>query len=638
MRFRNYVLAWCTVGLFLADAIAVFGLWSYNTHAEQLIEHTHVVLEDLTSLANSLQGGESGVRGYLGTGERNFLISYYASNVRVPEIIQSLAAVFASNRVNQIRLRQLRDLIDQKLEFERQLISCYEQSGEKKAIALERTERGAQLMRSIDEQIQNLQRDQSELLYSYHREFFRMRNLLLIGIAILSMLGVICLVRSIQLELQSFQLERQKEVALKELEGLNRDLNEQIADLLQTREDLGKAIKARAEFLANVSHELRTPLAGVIGATEMVLTTSLLEEQRNLIITAKDCGESLLALVNDILDFAKIEAHELRLKPAVFDLSISMQAALESLSMKAQMKGLKFGVSMADDLPKRVLGDVSRLRQVLVNLVDNAVKFTDSGTVSVEVFVAAQSAKTVNICFAVSDTGIGIKSGDLAVIFNRFFQLDATSTRRHGGTGLGLAISNSLVELMNGRIEVESNPGLGSRFSFTIPFEKLGEDNFSVPEKQANVAVLPDASKTSACVLIVDDSDIIRNVTSAQLKKLGYRVEVAANGRQAVELAENRAYSLIIMDLQMPILDGLAATSEIRSSAHGRCSNVAILAMTAHAMPGDRERCLEAGMNDYMPKPVSLANLKEMLSKWLPSDELSGVSVGAIDRFRHQQV
>jgi signal transduction histidine kinase/CheY-like chemotaxis protein len=632
MRLRNFVLAWCTVGLFLVDGAAVFCLCYYSTRAEQLIEHTHMVIEDLTNIGTSLRGGESGVRGYLSTGERNFLMPYYSASVRIPELLQSLASLFSNNRISQVKLRQLRDVIDQKLEWERQLISAYEHSGSAKAVALERTERGRELIETIEQQIRDFQKDESELLARHEREFLNFRYLLLISIGVLSLLSIVCLTRSVQLELQSLQLERQKEATLAELEKLNKDLNERVAELLKTREDLGKAIKTRAEFLANVSHELRTPLAGVIGATEMVLTMPLLEEQRNLICTAKNCGESLLVLVNDILDFAKIDAHELRLRPAIFELPEAVQAALEPLSLKAQMKGLKFTVKITDEVPKHVLGDVARVRQVLINLVDNAVKFTDYGSVVVDVSNESQDGETVSVRFAVSDTGIGIAESDLAVIFNRFFQLDASSTRRHGGTGLGLSISKSLVELMHGNIDVVSNPGSGSQFTVTIPFEVPSEDNFAVPESRP-ITIAPGQEGPS--ILVVDDSEIIRTVTTAQLKKLGYKVEVADSGHHAVESANKTLYSLIIMDIQMPVMDGLSATGAIRSGS-GPCSNIPIVAMTAHAMPGDKERCIKAGMSDYMPKPVTLVALKEMLDKWISKTQKGSVSVKSLDKMRQQ--
>jgi signal transduction histidine kinase/CheY-like chemotaxis protein len=383
-------------------------------------------------------------------------------------------------------------------------------------------------------------------------------------------------------------------------------LEEQQEQLRQAKEVAEEASAARARFLATMSHEIRTPLNGVLGLTQLLSDTPLNREQRELLHTLGASGEHLLGIVNDILDYSKITAGKLQLEISVFDPRALLQETMAGVGALAQQRGLAFSWDAAPEVPAYVEGDALRLRQILLNLASNAVKFTPAGEVKVE--VTAQSGE---LAFAVMDTGIGIAPQEQRALFRDFSQVDQSTTRRHGGTGLGLVISRHLAEAMGGSIEVESAPRQGSCFTLRLPMPAAR------PVSRTPLLAGGGAEFTASIrILIAEDNPVNRRITEAMLAATGATIESVENGSLAVERHLAQPFHLILMDCNMPVMDGFQATAAIRALSPP-WGSVPVVALTANAFEEDRQRCLDAGMDAYLSKPIRRQDLLEAAVRWL---------------------
>jgi signal transduction histidine kinase/ActR/RegA family two-component response regulator len=611
--YNQTAMAILASAVFALDGVALAGCWIESHKAEKRVEEGHRVIEQLQNIETNTQKLGSYAHRYVNNGgDAAFLRDYHAAEDGTENLLHTMRTLLTGRPAQRNQLLGLQLLISERDQWERKLIAAYEQKDAEKLAALSKSSTGAALMDKIRAQLKDMEDTENVLLNKQVDAYETYKSLCLTAVAILSVVGGLSLRQAIKKSNLSRQLEAQQELAYERLELLNKGLNTQVADLLRAQDQANKAISARSDFLARVSHDLRTPLTAIIGATELALEEATDESQRALIDIVHQSGHHLLGLVNDILDFENLEHQEFRLEPAAFDLRIAILSAVQPLRMKAEERGIAFDLDIARELPFLVYGDRLRIQQILVNLVDNANKFTEKGTVSVHVTLDRITGDQAIVRFTVADTGLGIAKEQLANIFAPSVYLNESSALAAAGAAKGLSIAKKLVELLDGRMESSSEPGLGSKFSFTIP---LVLSALTIAAKAEIVAPLL-ARGGEGKILVVDDNPTIRLVTEAQLLRLGFEVELVGNGDEAIELSRRQRFMLILMDVQMPGLDGFGTSRIIRAMADNLCRDVPIVAYSAHSLPDEWSKFEQAGINDYIAKPITLAALKEVIGKW----------------------
>lgn len=412
----------------------------------------------------------------------------------------------------------------------------------------------------------------------------------------------------------SFQKRDEAEKALSHhLNHLKEIVNEQTLDLQRALDVADAANRSKSDFLANMSHEIRTPMNAIVGMTHLAQRTHLDDKQRNYLEKIDTATQMLLNIINDILDFSKIEAGKLTLENLAFSLDNVLTHLLDMIKIRAEQKNIGLSFVVSPDVPRQLLGDSLRIGQILINLVSNAVKFTEKGEVVMTVESRNRSEHAVALCFTIRDTGIGMTTEQINGLFQPFSQGDTSTTRKYGGTGLGLTICKQLAQLMGGEIRVASAFGSGSTFTFNVTLALASNQSNSVPEDEIPYCANPHYNAQR--ILLVEDNEINQQVALELLTSMDLQVALANNGKEGVERAMTEMFDLILMDIQMPVMDGLTATKLIR--AEPRLKDLPIVAMTAHAMEGDREKSLAAGMNDHLTKPIEVDRLVVMLNHWL---------------------
>ncbi len=389
-------------------------------------------------------------------------------------------------------------------------------------------------------------------------------------------------------------------------------------ELISAKKAAETAAEAKSIFLANMSHEIRTPMNGIIGMVDILKKTPLNDEQKEYLQIVESSGENLLIIINDILDYSKIEAGRIELEHIPFKLHQEIRNVVKILQIQADRKKLPIYIEMDKEVPEYLLGDPVRLKQIIINLVNNAIKFTDKGEIRIKIEKQSVNGLQAHILFEISDTGIGISEEGRSRLFQSFSQGDKSTTRKFGGTGLGLAICKNLSEMMGGEIGVKSEEGKGSTFWFTVTLDTTDQETYEQDSSKEHVNTRTKKSKTNLKILLAEDNLINQKVAMVNLSNLGHQVEVANNGKEAVDKFKMKNFDLIFMDIQMPEMDGLEATKKIRDIENSQnvVRKIPIIAMTANSMEGDREKCLQSGMDDYVSKPFKQNELVTIFSKY----------------------
>ncbi|MBU4333058.1 MAG: response regulator, partial [Candidatus Omnitrophica bacterium] len=408
--------------------------------------------------------------------------------------------------------------------------------------------------------------------------------------------------------------------------GIMQDITEQKrvqAMLVQAKMVAEEASSAKSLFLANMSHEVRTPMNTIIGMIDLTLDVEMKDEQRENLVVAKEAADNLLGLLNDILDLSRVEAGKITLEDIEFHMPNVLKSVVKGMSVIAAKKDLKLSVNIDPNVPELIEGDPVRLRQIFINLINNAIKFTHKGTIETEVKLLKVTNGVAELHFAVKDPGIGIPKDRQDQVFEIFTQAESSTARRFGGTGLGLAISKRLAEMMNGTIWVESEEGKGSNFQFTGLF-KVIQQKATPDDSEARASAGSEVSLQNVTILVAEDNVVNQKIVVRMLEKQGCIVEAVVNGQEVIDAIEKKKYDVILMDMQMPVLDGLEATKLIRKNEEHTGNHIPIIALTARAMQDDKKRCLDAGMDGYVSKPIDRNKLYEEIGNVINKEIRNG--------------
>ncbi len=635
-RVRRKALSITNMGLILAlGVLFAIGVVSFTSlrnlnELSDLREETHQRRERLDAILSHLRDAETGQRGFLLSEDEAYLGPYHQATNEIESVFKKLEQDYKNEPSQSNRLQQIRNLATAKLNEQSDTIVAAKRGNLRAAIEILRTNRGKIYMDGIRTLLNRMREHEENLLRNQLAESQHIRTRASITELIVSSTGflavlLVAVVLNQEIrrrsKLESEILGLNQALAMK-VDERTRELEKTIRDgtVLEIRErGAREASELKSAFLANMSHEIRTPINGVMGMTGLLLDTPLDKDQREYAETIRRSADGLLTIVNDILDFSKVEAGKLDFETIPFDLDGLIRDIERTQGLEARNKGLKFLRSYSPEVPATLIGDPGRLRQVIMNLLSNAIKFTAKGQIALEVSVVSLAPGRVQLRFEISDSGIGVSPEGIQKLFQPFSQVDASTTRKFGGTGLGLSISKKLVELMNGEIGVTSEVGSGSRFWFTADL-LIGEEKLARPERIVEMEDPKTKARDSSDkvrVLIAEDNPVNQKVAIKMLEKIGFRVDAVGNGAEAVEALKTVSYDLVLMDCQMPEMDGYEATRCLRASQVPRVRTIPIVAMTANAMKGDREKCLAAGMDDYISKPIKPEELQRVIQSTL---------------------
>ena len=553
---------------------------------------------------------ESRVRGFVITGDSNFIIGVQDTLNLLQQELEGLQKA-SMNQYNQASFTTLASLIEKRILTNNEIIDVYNRFGKAQAEKRISSKAGSILRDSITDLSMQLEKDlytqlQAGIAQNRKRTLYvltisRLLTILgLLGIVVLSML----VIRHI---LQQAKL-------IQELEQANQNETE-------ARQQAFESANVKEQFLANMSHEIRTPINSVIGFTNLIQKTTMTEEQQQFVNLIQSASENLLTIINDILDISKIEAGMLRIESNPFSIR-GLCSSIETMFYhKAREKNLSFSLYFQDNIPDTLTGDAVRLTQILVNLISNAIKFTQKGGISINITTLAQNNKEVRVRFSVKDSGIGIPADKLEPIFERFQQGETDTTRKYGGTGLGLSIVRNLVQLQGGNITVESEQGKGTEFIFDIAYSlvPVSETLSKAPGDKTTITA---GAFPNAHILVVEDNSMNQLLIKFTFESWKMSYQLADNGAKAIECLQRSSFNLVLLDIQMPLMDGYATAQAIRKELK---SDIPIIAMTAHALAGEREKCLSYGMNDYISKPIHEKELFSLLKKYLDDNRDSNL-------------